>query len=214
MAVLMAPLSRTTTTLGTAESYPVFINLKLECPWMWMGVSETAQVSVKWDPNKTRVRSARISYVADTDALFLIVYRIYMNENKVVWRDMGEFAPKHVENGQDVTSLLYNGVNIFRVEANKKTLLPYGYTVVTSVYLIVEFEGESPSVSPPSKPIPLDEYIKVAVMGALIGGGGFVAYNMLTEPTATREKLVRSGVAGALAGAFLGAGLKYLLSMA
>jgi hypothetical protein len=214
MTLLAIPLSTRKIGALTEQSWNIWLNAPLPCPWWWSGVSDQKTVDVKWNPAKTTVTSAKIHWVAETDSSwFTVNYAIFLNNEKVLdYHGLGGLYPSKREGDVDLTMRLVNGTNLFKVDTVKLVWVPAGYTVTTTVILYMTYEGETPGVSPPTTPFPWGELLTAAAYGALIGGGGLFAYSMFTRPEKHMIDHTRYGIGGALAGAAISAGVRYLIS--
>jgi len=209
MRILAVPLTST----PTERSWNIWYGDRLECPWWWRGISDVKEVDVTWDPDKTRVVSSKLYYIAETDSALGIRFKIYVNGIEVVDVGLGGPFPKRKEGERDLTMRIVNGTNTFKVDSVKMAWWdPTGYTLVPTVILRMVFEGEPPEVEAPKKPFPWEDYLKTAILGGLIGGGGMLAYQLYLNPGKPMREYARYAVAGAVAGSILTTCVKYLIS--
>ena len=208
----MEPISHIRTDSGGVASWPIFVNYKIECPWWWMGKSEERNVSVTWNTAKTSITYAKLKYSASTDSWFAVGYILYFNGEKLLDKSIGGLNPSEVSGEQDVTGLLINGVNDVKVDTVKPAPLPVGYTVTTTVTLEVGYTGDPPNVSPPTPPFPWREYLRVAVIGGLIGGGAGLALSLFYAPEKGLRDHAKNALVGAVGGAAVAVGVKYALA--
>jgi len=198
----------------SAVSRPVFVEDTLKVGVWGSGASDEREIDIKWSEEKTRILSARVRYVADTDAGLPVAYRVYLDDRKVVDETMDGYTfPKHVEGSQDITTLLANGTNKFRVVTVKGWMWVMSYTLKTSVYLDIEYEGEPPSIGLPRKPFPWEkvrEYAQVAVIGATVVGGVALATSIIFVPEKPWREHLKNTAIGAAGGAALAMGLKHV----
>jgi len=156
------------------ESYPIWVNKKLFIPW-WRGDEhDYREMVISWDPNKTRITSAKLIVAARANSRTNLRFSVNMHEvvylRWEVWEDQ---ATKTAE--EDVTSLLANGTNIFTVDFWKDLAHPFDVTATFTVTLIVEYEGSSPKVRERTW---LEKYWMYIVGGiaTVILGGLAIAY--------------------------------------
>jgi hypothetical protein len=176
------------------KSWNVFVDSILST-W-FISASASRNVEVTWDPARTRIVSARVRAVVDVNTI-AIGWSVSFNRSKVIDTP---WAPAHAEKDADVTGLLINGLNTVTIELGK--MYPWigeakGRFTVT---LDVTFEGEEPSVSPPTTKFPWEAYAKNAIVGAAVGGVALSAYGVIVEG-AKLEVLRDYGSRGVVLGA-------------
>ena len=208
----MEPISHIRTDSGGVASWPIFVNYKIECPWWWMGKSEERNISVTWNTAKTSITYAKLRYSASTESFWDVRYKLFFNGEKVAEKDIGGLNPKEVSGEQDVTSLLINGVNNVKVDTARLWTLPYDYTVVTTVTLEIGYTGEIPNASPPTTPFPWRDYLRVAAIGALAGGGAGLVLSLFYAPEKGLRDHAKNALVGAVGGAAVAVGVKYALA--
>jgi hypothetical protein len=159
----------TVTPYGYTKSWNIFVDYVLST--IFISASASRNVEVRWDPAKTSIVSARVRAVVDVNTV-AIGWSVSFNGRKVIDTP---WAPAHAEKDADVTSLLINGINTVTIELGK--MYPWigeakGRFTVT---LDVTFEGEEPSVSPPTAP-PVSpwEWLSQNWPWLAIGAGGLL----------------------------------------
>jgi len=147
------------------KEYPIWQNKKLEIPWYAGSTSDTVKKDIAWDEAKTKIRSGRLDITAKANARTNL--DIYLNYNEVIhfhWELWEEGARK--EASEDITALIKNGTNIFSAEFYKDPVNPLGVGVIFTVTVLIEFEGEEPTVEPWWKKYALP----IAIASGVAGG--------------------------------------------
>ena len=129
------------------KEYPVWLNKKLEIPFYGGSAGDTVKKDITWNENKTRIVSARMDVEAKASARTNL--DIYLNYSEVVhfhWELWEEGASKTFSG--DVTALIKNGTNVFQADFYKDPVNPFGVGATFTVTVLIEYEGEEPSVRP------------------------------------------------------------------
>jgi len=151
------------------NEYPIWSNKKLEIPWHGGSTGDTVKKNITWDEAKTKILSAKMDVTAKASARTNL--DIYLNYKEIVhfhW-ELWEEAVTKTFSG-DVTALIKNGTNVFEASFYKDPINPYGVGVTFTVTILIEFEGEEPSVEPWWKKwiIPIAVGSSIAVVGMAI----------------------------------------------
>jgi len=147
------------------KEYPVWLNKRLEIPWFGGSTGDTVKKDIAWDETKTKIVSGRIDVTAKASARTNL--DIYLNYNEIVhfhWELWEEGVTKTFSD--DITALIKNGTNVFEAQFYKDPVNPLGVGVTFTVTVIIEFEGEEPSVEPWWKKYALP----IAIASGVAGG--------------------------------------------
>jgi len=160
------------------ETRRIHDNAGVRIPWHWTCNSDTKVVSVTWDPERTRLVRARLHARVYSD-LGAVFFNYYVNDNRALGFTWEEWEPGiWREDEVDITIYIRNGDNYFKAEACKHYPYPLEPTVWVTGTLILEFEGEPPTIQPPRPPAPSPWEIALYVG---LGIAGIVALAYLIQ---------------------------------
>jgi hypothetical protein len=155
--------------LGT--TYTIWKNQTLSLAFYTGETAASKEVYVSWNPDKTKIVSARLRVVANANNLTGLKFSV--NQQEVIrfyWELFENWWEKIAE--EDVTSILLNGSNLFEVTFWKDN--PLGVSTIFNATLIVEFEGTSPSVREKTW-FEENWYYVVGGIAAIVIGGVIIA---------------------------------------
>jgi hypothetical protein len=173
-------VSRQVVLAVQTKTYNVWLNKTLgPIPWWgWWPVSDSKHVPVTWDPDKTKITSAKL--MVDATATRASILDIKVNGTPAVslsWDVLEEGARKEATG--DVSSSLLNGDNLFFATLSKMVGSVWESSATFTATLVVEFEGEPPDVrEKPDWQVWLEQnWPYVALAGGVVVLGG-VAYGL------------------------------------
>lgn len=156
--------------LEYTKEQTVFYNYRLGVDWLASNNGKDFDVRVIWDETKTTLISAsffgRISSGSTNT-----VTNILMNDQVLIFGNF-QYQAGQVENTIDVTALLRNGLNRFKIQIWKPVYFPTAIEAIFTGVLTITFEGEEPTITPPTTPIP--DWV-----WWLIGGGAIVIVGVI-----------------------------------
>lgn len=131
-----------------AKEYTIWKDETIELPWYSWAVEKDRRTAVEWDESKTKINKATLRCYAKSDLAGTGLDCSMNNQliNKLTW-SIGE-AQKTKSFESDVTGILVNGENYFKLKYWKEWYQPKGGKLLVSLSLLLDYTGETPTAKP------------------------------------------------------------------